>query len=98
MSLKVEQHHHRHHRTEIQIDEATTDPSNKGKLLTPLRAIRVKCLDCSGGSSHEVQACTVVACALYPYRFGKRPATVAKHQTTKRKNLLHLKKGHPNTP
>ena len=45
--------------------------SDNGKPLTPLRAIRLKCLDCCGGSALEVKLCTVSRCALYPYRMGK---------------------------
>jgi hypothetical protein len=41
-------------------------------------AIRKKCIDCSGGSRKEVRLCPVVACPLWPYRFGKRPETKAK--------------------
>ena len=41
--------------------------------MTPIRAIRKKCLECSVGSVKEVRACTVRACALYAYRSGKRP-------------------------
>lgn len=40
--------------------------------MTPMKAIRAKCLDCCV-SSHEVRLCTVEKCPLYPYRFGKRP-------------------------
>ena len=40
---------------------------------TPIKTIRLKCLDCTAGSRKEVRLCTVVQCALYPYRFGKRP-------------------------
>ena len=40
--------------------------------MTPMKAIRAKCLDCCG-TSHEVRLCTVEKCPLYPYRFGKRP-------------------------
>lgn len=40
--------------------------------MTPMKAIRAKCLDCCG-SSREVRLCTVEKCPLYPYRFGKRP-------------------------
>ena len=36
------------------------------------RAIREKCLDCSGGSQAEVDRCTSTRCALHPYRFGCR--------------------------
>jgi len=42
--------------------------------LTPLRAIRKKCLDCSNGSSQEVKLCPIEDCELYQYRMGKNPA------------------------
>ncbi len=41
--------------------------------LTPLKAIRLKCLDCCLGSSHEVRLCPCKDCPHYPYRFGRRP-------------------------
>lgn len=41
--------------------------------MTPMKAIRAKCLDCCCGSSHEVRLCTAEKCPLYPYRFGKNP-------------------------
>ncbi len=41
--------------------------------LTPMKAIRRKCIDCSCGSSNEVKLCPVKNCPLYDYRFGKRP-------------------------
>lgn len=44
------------------------------KRLTPVRAIRLKCLDCSAGSSNEVKLCLIEDCPLYKYRFGKNPA------------------------
>ena len=43
------------------------------KRLTPIKAIRRKCLDCSNGSAHEVKLCPVDRCPLYPYRFGTNP-------------------------
>ena len=42
------------------------------KVLTPMKSIRAKCLDCSCGSSKEVELCPVTNCPLYPYRFGRR--------------------------
>lgn len=39
----------------------------------PVKAIRLKCLDCSGGSSAEVEKCDLKKCALWPFRFGKNP-------------------------
>ena len=41
--------------------------------LTPLKAIRAKCIDCSGGSVYEPANCTVERCPLYIYREGHNP-------------------------
>jgi len=41
--------------------------------LTPLKAIRAKCIDCSGGSVSEVNLCAITDCPLYAYRSGKSP-------------------------
>lgn len=41
--------------------------------MTPTKAIREKCLDCSNGSWNEVKLCPVVKCALHPFRFGRNP-------------------------
>lgn len=43
------------------------------KVLTPVKAIRAKCIDCSGGDKAEVRECVITECPLYPYRMGKRP-------------------------
>lgn len=43
------------------------------KKLTPIKAIRAKCLDCCCGSAHEVKLCPIEDCSLYPYRLGKNP-------------------------
>lgn len=44
------------------------------KRISPLRAIRLKCLDCCVGSSLEVKLCTAEDCPLYLFRFGRNPA------------------------
>lgn len=41
--------------------------------LTPIRAIRFYCLQCSCGQVKEIRECPITVCALYPYRLGKRP-------------------------
>jgi len=46
----------------------------KTKVLTPLSAIREKCLECSNWSNKEVRLCPAKDCALFPFRFGKRPS------------------------
>ena len=38
-----------------------------------LKAIKEKCLDCSGGDRAEVKHCRVTACHLYPFRLGTNP-------------------------
>lgn len=41
--------------------------------MTPMKAIRSKCLDCCCGSAPQVRQCTITGCPLFPYRFGHRP-------------------------
>ena len=43
------------------------------KMLTPIKAIRAKCLDCTCGSPQEVRLCPTPDCPLYPYRMGHNP-------------------------
>jgi len=43
------------------------------KTLTPIKAIRAKCLDCSCEQVKEVRECQIKDCFLYPYRMGRRP-------------------------
>lgn len=42
-------------------------------MLTPIKAIRAKCIECCCGSKQEVRMCTIEDCTLFPYRMGKRP-------------------------
>ena len=41
--------------------------------VSPLRALRLKCLDCCNESSQEVRLCTAVDCPSWPFRMGKNP-------------------------
>lgn len=41
--------------------------------LTPMRAIRAKCLDCCCGQAIEVRLCEAKTCPLHEYRMGHRP-------------------------
>lgn len=51
------------------------------KKLTPIKAIRKKCLECSGYQPSEVRLCTSEDCPLFPYRMGKRPKIISqKHK------------------
>lgn len=51
------------------------------KRISPLKAIRLKCLECSCGSSNEVKLCPVTKCALYPFREGHNPYTKKREWT-----------------
>lgn len=51
------------------------------KALTPVKAIRAKCLDCSCNQTKEVKECPVKNCTLYPYRLGKRPRATSESET-----------------
>jgi hypothetical protein len=41
--------------------------------MSPMEAIRAKCLDCCAGSPHEVALCVAMACPSWPFRMGKNP-------------------------
>ena len=42
---------------------------------SPMKKIREKCLDCSGGSHKVVRYCTAYDCPLWDNRFDIRPST-----------------------
>lgn len=44
-----------------------------GKIRSPVKAIRAKCLDCCGGQRLEVKECPVKDCPLWAFRFGRNP-------------------------
>jgi hypothetical protein len=41
--------------------------------MSPMQAIRAKCLDCCAGSSDEVRKCVAMTCPSWPFRTGKNP-------------------------
>jgi hypothetical protein len=43
------------------------------KPMPPMQAIRAHCLDCCGGSAHEVRRCMALRCPSWPFRTGKNP-------------------------
>ena len=44
-----------------------------GHPESPIKAIRAKCVDCSGGSESEARKCVAFGCALWPFRMGVNP-------------------------
>ena len=43
------------------------------KKIGPLKAIRLKCLECSNGQYNEVRLCPCTDCPLYTFRDGHNP-------------------------
>ena len=43
------------------------------KHKNPVKAIRLNCLECVGGSPKLVAECASKDCQLYPFRFGVNP-------------------------
>lgn len=41
--------------------------------MSAQKALRLRCLDCCAGSSHEVKLCVSVACPSWPFRLGRSP-------------------------
>ena len=41
--------------------------------ITPLKAIRKNCIDCSGKSKGEVRKCVETDCPCWPFRMGTNP-------------------------
>ena len=58
------------------------------KRISPLKAIRLKCLDCCCGSSNEVKLFTVVKCPLYPFREGHNPYIAKREYTDEQKEAI----------
>ncbi len=45
----------------------------RSEITNPVKAIRAKCLDCSGENAIEVAECPIQRCPLWPFRAGKNP-------------------------
>jgi hypothetical protein len=41
--------------------------------MSPMEAIRARCLDCCAGSAYEVRCCVATTCPSWPFRTGKNP-------------------------
>ncbi len=41
--------------------------------MSPIKALRARCVDCCGGSPREVRLCPAVGCPAWPFRMGKSP-------------------------
>ena len=55
--------------------------------MTPVKAIRAKCLDCCCGSAKEVRLCPAQDCPLYPFRIGHNP-NIRREYTDKQREVM----------
>lgn len=55
--------------------------------MTPIKAIRAKCIDCCCGSAKEVCLCTAQDCPLHPFRMGHNPNIRREYTEEQRKSI-----------
>ena len=60
----------------------------------PVKAIRLKCRDCTNNQVTEIDGCAVKTCPLYPFRYGRNPYRTKRELSEERKVEMgeHLKK------
>lgn len=56
--------------------------------MTPMQAIRAKCLDCMCGNRAEVKLCVCHDCPLFDFRLGKNPNIKRKELTAEQKAAM----------
>lgn len=68
--------------------------------MTPIKAIRAKCLDCCCGQANEVKLCPTTGCSLYPFRFGHNPnikrEVTEKQKQASRERMTQMRAGKKN--
>jgi len=60
-------------------------------MVTPVKAIRTKCLDCSAGSAKEVTLCPITRCPLYPFREGHNPNIARRELTEEQREAARVR-------
>lgn len=56
--------------------------------MTPIKAIREKCLDCCCDQVNEVKLCTAERCPLHPFRLGKNPNIKPREYTEEQREAM----------
>ena len=69
-------------KTEEEFDREVSENTNV------LRAIKLKCIDCSTYNINEIKECPVNKCPLYPFRLGKNPFRKKKELSEEERNKL----------
>lgn len=62
----------RKYQRKVVFDRSIPTP-DENTIISPLKAIRAKCLDCCCGQRTEVGVCPCKDCPLWAFRFGKNP-------------------------
>ncbi len=60
------------------------------RAISPMRALRLRCLDCCAGNDAEVRRCTVRKCPSWPFRMGTSPWRKFKLTPAQKENLEKL--------
>jgi hypothetical protein len=68
--------------TQDELREAGHEP------MSPLEAVRARCIDCCAGQAKEVAVCPAVGCPAWPFRMGtdpwRKPASEARREAARR--------------
>ena len=57
-------------------------------MMTPIKAIREKCIDCCCGQKQEVKDCPIFDCPLWGFRMGHNPNIKRRPMTDEQKNAI----------
>ena len=75
----------------MRIDTIKTDEEFKKEVsenTNVLRAIKLKCLDCSTYNINEIKECPVKNCPLFPFRNGNNPFRKKKELSEEERSKL----------
>jgi hypothetical protein len=67
--------------------------------MSPMAALRKRCLDCCAGNPHEVRLCAAVKCPSWPFRMGSSPwRTISEGRREAGRRLAARRHGIETTP
>lgn len=72
---------------DTELEDTETEDGNT-KVMTPMKAIRAKCLDCCAGQYSEVKMCPCTTCPLYDFKLGKNPNRKPRNLTEAQREAL----------
>ena len=63
--------------------------------MTPIKAIRAKCLECMCGSRYEVKMCVCSGCPLWEFRLGHNPHIKRRELTEEQRAAIAARLNQP---